>query len=171
MHARLETDRLVLRPIDAGDIEAIADACNDQSLARQTSRIPHPFTNEHAAAFVAKAAREWRDGAARRFAICDTRGLLGCLSLVAAPSNGFELSYWLIAAARGQGIAEEAARAAISFAVLELGAERFTAGYFADNPASAKVLEKLGFEFSGRTQTWSVARNCDVETVRVARAG
>ena len=169
MQARIETRRLLLRPIDVGDVAAIAVACNDKSLARQTSRLPHPYTREHASAFVAKAAREWRDGAARRFAICDAQGFRGCLSLAAGPDNAVELSYWRGAVARGKGYAQEAARGAIAFAAAELGARRLTAGYFADNPASARVLEKLDFTIVGQTQIWSVARNCDVDTIRVAR--
>lgn len=169
MQTRIETHRLVLRPIRVGDVAAIAAACNDESLARQTSRLPHPYTLDHASAFVGKVLREWRNGAACRFAICDARDFLGCLSLVKTQDDCFELSYWLSAPARGKGVAEEAARAAISFAVVELGARRFTAGYFADNPASARVLEKLGFDFAGRAQIWSAAREHDVDAIRVER--
>ena len=76
--------------------------------------------------------------------------LVGCCGLSRRPSGSVELGYWIARPHWGRGLATEAARALIEIA-RTLGLRSLEAGHFVDNPASARVLEKLGFVALGIT--------------------
>ncbi|NOX94537.1 MAG: GNAT family N-acetyltransferase [Alphaproteobacteria bacterium] len=62
----LKIKDLTLRPIELADAPRFAELCNDETLARNTSRIPFPYTLEDATNFVNRAIREFDDGAEYR---------------------------------------------------------------------------------------------------------
>ncbi len=161
-------DPLTLRPIEETDAPRIAMVCNDESLARNTSRLPFPYTLDDAKSFVARAIREGESGQELRFAICKDEVLIGCIGIMATDNDTQELGYFIAADARGRGFATKAATAVSTFGFDRLGAKFIEAGYFTDNPISGRVLEKLGFKSTGEiTQTSSLARGTDVETARM----
>ncbi|WP_370073166.1 GNAT family N-acetyltransferase [Novosphingobium sp. THN1] len=73
--------------------------------------------------------------------------LIGCVGLI-EESGETELGYWVAQAHWGRGFATEAVRSVLSLA-RTLGHHRVNARHFADNPASARVLEKAGFRPTG----------------------
>lgn len=152
-----------LRAIAADDAEDVARFCADWDLARMTSRLPHPYTIEHARAFVADRPAE--DTA---FAIdCDGR-LAGVVSWTDRPDGAAEFGYWIGAPFQGRGVATEAARLAVSRAAAS-GVDDLRACVFQDNPASARVLEKVGFERVGPCSGPSRARGGEAPTWLYAR--
>ncbi len=166
----IHTERFVLRPISDDDAPAFVPLCNDESLARATSRIAHPFTLEDALAYTRHIATARAEGNEYSFKICDGDDIVACCGAL-KDGEDWEIGYWVAAAARGRGVATEAAGAVTSFAIDRLGAETITAGYFVDNPASARVLAKLGFSLTGETvKTHSLGRGEDVETIRMTLA-
>jgi RimJ/RimL family protein N-acetyltransferase len=64
----------------------------------------------------------------------------------------YELGYWLTPRAWGRGYATEAGRQMVQIARYALGLKRLSAGHFVDNPASGRVLTKLGFTPTGRVE-------------------
>ena len=70
----------------------------------------------------------------------------------------FELGYWLGKPFWGQGYATEAAKKLVSFAFHDLKATSLWAGWYHDNPASGRVLEKLGCRPDGVEPRHSLAR-------------
>jgi RimJ/RimL family protein N-acetyltransferase len=79
-----------------------------------------------------------------------------------------EIGYWIARDHWGRGYATEAAAAVLRIA-RTLGHRRVRAGHFADNPASGKVLRKLGFVPTGRPgQRFSAARGHAVDSVEYA---
>ena len=88
---------------------------------------------------------------------------------------GFELGYWLGRPYWGMGYATEAAAQVVAFAFRNLRAERVWAGWFFDNPASGRVLEKLGFRANGADQRDCAARGgsvlCNLVTMSRAEFG
>ena len=166
---RIEIDDLLLRPLEEADAPHIALLCNDETLARNTSRLPHPYTLDEARRFIARAQREVETGAEYRFGVCRNGTLIACVGVMPQDGGAFELGYWVGADARGGGVATKAAGAAIAYAFEQHGANRIDAGYFTGNPASARVLEKLGFKPTGeRVMTPSLARGEEVETARLS---
>ena len=146
--AVLETERLVLRAPLLGDAPAIARLANDRRVAENAARIPHPYTIADAESFIASANIP---GGEVSFAITqrDDETLVGMCGLAAATASSAELGYWLGVPFWGNGIGTEAVRAAIDHAFTELGLEALAAGARVTNPASRRVLEKCGFQWTG----------------------
>ena len=140
------TDRLLLRPGWAEDAEALAAAIGDEAIVRNLARAPWPYARSDAEAFLASMA----DAPLPAFIVTRRADatIVGACGFSYAPSGEIELGYWIARAHWGLGYATEAARAALDIA-RTLGWPRVEAGAFTDNPDSARVLEKLGFEPTG----------------------
>jgi RimJ/RimL family protein N-acetyltransferase len=142
------TPRLLLRPGFPEDAPALAAAIGDRTIARNLAVVPWPYTLRDAEAFLARP----RDPVLPALLIFErTEGaprLVGSCGLGRRPSGAVELGYWIARHAWGRGFATEASRALIDIArALDLG--QLEASHFIDNPASARVLDKLGFESTG----------------------
>ncbi|MFZ2066155.1 MAG: GNAT family N-acetyltransferase [Xanthobacteraceae bacterium] len=141
----LATERLVLRAPQGQDALAIARLANDMRIAANTARIPHPYGIDDADRFIAGANR--RDGGAA-FVITREGELIGCCG-VDLRDDGPEIGYWLGLPYWGCGYATEAVRALIDHAFDDLRHETLQAGARVSNPASRRVLEKCGFQWTG----------------------
>ena len=86
------------------------------------------------------------------------REYLGGCGVGLRENGDFELGYWLGKPYWGHGYATEAAQALARMALMELEVTRLIAGWFHDNPASGRVLEKLGFVPNGAEQRDCVSR-------------
>jgi RimJ/RimL family protein N-acetyltransferase len=138
------TERLLLRPGWAEDAPALARAIADETVVRNLATAPWPFALEDAEAFLAAP----RDPAMPSFLITERTNsdpvIVGACGLGRRPSGAVELGYWIGRAHWGKGFATEAGRALIDIA-RTLKLPRLEASHFIDNPASGRVLEKLGF--------------------------
>ncbi|MGA7488034.1 MAG: GNAT family N-acetyltransferase [Xanthobacteraceae bacterium] len=142
----LATERLLLRAPRFEDAKAIAMLADDRRVAENTLRIPHPYRLADAESFIATANGA---GDERVFAITDGAAVLGACGIAGLDGEQPEVGYWLGVAFWGQGYATEAVRAVIDHAFGELGCERLTGGARVSNPASRRVLEKCGFQWTG----------------------
>ncbi|RED16366.1 GNAT family N-acetyltransferase [Parasphingopyxis lamellibrachiae] len=157
------TKRLLLRPGWAEDAPALAKAVDDERIARNTARIPWPYTQKDAEEYLARE----QESEYPNFQIIDRTvdpvrliGRIGFMEGEGAP----EFGYWIRPDSWNQGYATEAAKAALAAVRSSLGYNRIIAGHFVDNPASGRVLEKLGFRRIGQyTRRFSLARGYDVE--------
>ena len=152
------TERLLLRPGWTEDAPALARAIADEAVVRNLATAPWPFALEDAEAFLASP----RDPAMPHFLIAErTAGepvIVGACGLGRRPSGAVELGYWIGRAHWGKGFATEAGRALIDIA-RTLKLPRLEASHFLDNPASGRVLEKLGFLPTGLSaERYSCAR-------------
>lgn len=142
------TPRLLLRPGFPEDAPSLAHAIADEAIVRNLSVVPWPYTVRDAEAFLARP----RDPVLPSFLIFErTDGapqLVGSCGLGRRRSGAVELGYWIARACWGRGLASEAGRALIDIA-RTLRLARIEASHFIDNPASARVLDKLGFESTG----------------------
>ena len=142
------TPRLLLRPGFPEDAPALAGAIADEAIVRNLVVVPWPYTMRDAEAFLASP----RDPVLPTFLIFErTDGpprLIGSSGLGRRPSGAVELGYWIARASWGRGFATEAGRALIDIA-RALGLNQLEASHFIDNRASARVLDKLGFESTG----------------------
>ena len=165
----IKTRRFTLRPIEPGDAPRLAELCNDPLIARNTARLRRPYTLEDAEAFIAYAAQATASGAEFPFAVCRDGVVIACAGMKPHGEAACELGYWVGRRDRGTGVATEAGDAALQFACARLAPQTLTSGHFIDNPASGRVLEKLGFQPTGEmTQTPSAGRGETVDTVRLA---
>ena len=141
----LATARLVLRAPRRSDIKAIAALANDRRIAANTARIPHPYGIEDAEQFIAAVNK--REGEAC-FVIMLECAPIGVCS-VDLREDGPEVGYWLGVPYWGRGFATEAVRALIDHAFGDLEHETLISGARVTNPASRRVLEKCGFQWTG----------------------
>ena len=142
------TPRLLLRPGFPEDAPALAAAIADEAIARNLANVPWPYSVRDAEAFLACP----RDPVLPSLLIFE-RGagapqLAGACGLGRRPSGSVELGYWIGKSFWGRGYASEACAALIDIA-RALGLKSIEGSHFLDNPASGRVLEKLGFEPTG----------------------
>ena len=142
------TARLLLRPGWAEDARGLAAAIGEERIVRNLATAPWPYRLSDAEAFLTRP-RDPVLPSLLIFARTDGEPLLvgGC-GLGAKPSGAVELGYWIARPFWGLGYAYEAATAVIDIA-RTLRLPRLIGSYFLDNPASGRVLEKLGFEPTG----------------------
>jgi RimJ/RimL family protein N-acetyltransferase len=141
----LATARLVLRAPRRGDVKAIATLVNDRRIAANTARIPHPYAIEDAEQFIDAVNK--REGEVC-FVVTLDGAPIGICS-VDLREDGPEIGYWLGVAYWGRGFATEAVRALIDHAFGDLDHETLISGARVNNPASRRVLEKCGFQWTG----------------------
>jgi RimJ/RimL family protein N-acetyltransferase len=141
----LKTERLVLRAPCRRDAESIVRLANDRRVAVNTARVPHPYGLADAEQFIAAVNRQ--DGEAT-FLITLDDTLIGACG-VDPREGGPEIGYWLGVPYWGQGYATEAVRALVDHAFGGLQHEALQAGARVSNPASRRVLEKCGFQWTG----------------------
>src|SRR5215472_3933598 len=141
----LKTARLSLRTPSHNDVAAMVALASDRRVAENTARIPHPYTAADAVGLLASINQT---GGETVFAIERDGALIGTCGLDPR-QDGAELGYWLGVPFWGRGYATEAARAMIDYAFSKLGYELLSSGARVSNPASRRVLEKCGFQWTG----------------------
>jgi RimJ/RimL family protein N-acetyltransferase len=142
----LETERLVLRAPCLEDAKAVAQLANDRRIAENTARIPHPYRLTDAEAFIAAVSRADDEIA---FLVTREGVVLGACGISLPEREPPEIGYWLGVPFWGHGYATEAVRALIDHAFADLDFEVLQAGARVTNPASRRVLEKCGFQWTG----------------------
>jgi RimJ/RimL family protein N-acetyltransferase len=156
------TERLLLRPGWAEDAPALHTTIADEAIVRNLASAPWPYALGDAEAFLATE----RDPSTSSMLIfrrtADAPELVGGIGFGRRPSGAIELGYWVARSHWGKGYATEAGRAVVAMARQSLGMRRLTAGHFLDNPASGRVLEKIGFKPTGIiAPRFSAARRAD----------
>lgn len=149
----LSTARLVLRPMGPDDAAAVQKWAGDFEVADTALNIPHPYPDGLADEWIAMHGRAWREGREAVFAITARADgtLMGAIGLagIDARHRHAEMGYWLGRPFWNLGLATEAARAVLRFAFDTLDLERVFAHHFVRNPASGRVLEKIGMVREG----------------------
>ena len=146
------TERLLLRPGWADDAPALAAAVDNEKIARNLSQLPWPYAQSDALSFLINVHGQ----GIPEFLIFTRHGepqLVGAVGLHCDPENSTgapELGYWIAEQHWGQGYATEAADAVVQIARWTLKLKSLKSGYFTDNPASGRVLQKLGFRLTGK---------------------
>ena len=142
------SERLLLRPPWPEDWKQVLGGIADEGVVRNLARAPWPYSAEDARQFVQLSI----DPMFPRFLItrADNAIVVGCIGIDQREGET-ELGYWIGRQHWGQGYATEAGRAVLDVARM-LGHRRVVAGHFLDNPASGRVLRKLGFEATGIVQ-------------------
>jgi RimJ/RimL family protein N-acetyltransferase len=142
------TPRLLLRPGFPEDAPALAAAIADEGIVRNLATAPWPYRMRDAEAFLASP----RDPILPSLLVFERTGgaaqLVGSCGLGRRQSGAIELGYWIGRPFWGRGLATEASTALIDIA-RALGLKQLEASHYIDNPASARVLDKLGFESTG----------------------
>jgi RimJ/RimL family protein N-acetyltransferase len=158
---RIDTERLLLRSPVQGDAGTIAALLENWNVASWLVRVPFPYREEHAAAWVERSIQERAAGVGWPFLIMrrDDNLLMGCMDIsIEGDARAGTLGYWLGEGFWGQGYATEAAKAVIGFAFDILKLSEVNASALPENDRSMRVLEKAGMTHIGRQVEDTVER-------------
>jgi RimJ/RimL family protein N-acetyltransferase len=176
MRTTIDTNRLTLRPFQATDAQRVAMLVGDWDVCSMLARVPHPYAAADAEAWFATHAAAHAAGEAFTYAIVTpSDGVIGAISLElngeGVTDGSLVLGYWLGKPYWGRGYATEAGAALLAYAEADTGVKHFRAGHFSENPASGKVLEKLGFVYTGEVKPQLyLARGIELPSRKMARA-
>jgi 8-oxo-dGTP diphosphatase len=162
----LKTERLTLRPPVPGDAEAIHRLINDWPVVRMLSRLPYPYPRTLADEWIASTTARRALGQAFDLLITGIEDgaemVIGCIGvrLDEKPRVG-TLGYWVGRRFWGHGVATEAAKRVVSWALANLPIDRVEATVAIDNPASAAVLRHAGLREAGESVEFFLARGAE----------
>ena len=151
------TAGLTLRPIEAGDAEAVLRGIGNWNVIRWLAHPPWPYARADADGFIARSlARNEAPGDIARAIALDGAliGVIGINPRQAGPVLGF----WLAEPFWGHGHMTKAASMMID-RFFETGSfPALMSGYLEGNAASARIHATLGFVETGRSRLWSTPR-------------
>lgn len=160
----LQTERLTLRPFQRSDAPDVQRLAGDWELARTTATVPHPYEDGVAEAWIASHAQDWTNGVNGVWAFIrhEDDALIGCINLeLNQQLERGEIGYWVGRPYWGQGYCTEAARVIVDYGFAVLNLHRIQARHSTINPASGRIMEKIGMTFEGtlrdyyrRWDTW-----------------
>jgi [ribosomal protein S5]-alanine N-acetyltransferase len=154
----LSTERLTLRPFIADDAFDVERLAGRREIADTTLNIPHPYPHGGAADWIRAHGPAWNDGSSATFAIAGGKkgALVGAIGLmIKAEHRRAELGYWIALDCWNRGYATEASQRLIDFGFDVLSLHRIEARHFLRNPASGRVMQKLGMKHEGVERDWA----------------
>ena len=147
----IELGEWMIRSFRPDDAAAIAKYANNRKVWRNLrDRFPHPYSLQHAEVWIDLASSQSPE---TNFAIASATEAIGGIGLELRRDvhrRSAEVGYWLGEPYWGRSIATRALSAFAEYAFAEFDLTRIDAHVYEWNPASARVLEKAGFEYEGR---------------------
>lgn len=151
----LESQRLILRPFRSSDASEVQRLAGDWAVADTTDVIPHPYEDGVAEAWIESHEAGYDSGRDLTLAITRRRDgqLLGAMTLFIRRAHDCgELGFWVGKPYWNQGICTEAATAMVEHGFTQVNLNRIEAKHFSRNPASGRVLQKLGMTREGEAR-------------------
>ena len=148
----IDTARLVLRPFTLADAPTVQRLAGAHEVADTTLNIPHPYPDGAAEQWIATHAENFNASDSATFAIVlrATSELCGAIGLdISRRHRRAELAYWIGVPYWNQGYATEAAAALLTYGFTALQLHRILARHVTRNPASGRVMQKIGMTFEG----------------------
>lgn len=143
----LTTNQLVLRPFTLADAQTVQHLAGDRDVASTTLRIPHPYKDGMAEEWIGTHADKCAKGEGISLAVSlrDAGTLVGAVGLeICKEHSRAELGYWIGKPYWGKGFATEAAKALVEYGFQVVGLNRIYAYHVVRNPASGRVMHKIG---------------------------
>ncbi len=163
------TERLVLRPPHDDDVPELAQLASNRRIAEMLARMPYPYGEAEARAFVAMCRERRMAGASWAISLAGSGAFIGCAGLNAT-DRGLELGYWIGEPYWRKGYATEAAHALVDLAFRVTTIPDLNVACRVLNPASRRVIHKCGFQYAGQGMLDSItAGRVPVERYRLDR--
>jgi RimJ/RimL family protein N-acetyltransferase len=146
------TSRLLLRPFSLEDAPRVKTLAGDWEIARVTANIPHPYEDGMAETWISGHSEAFEAGNSASFAVTLKKDglLIGAIGLhFSVRNHSAEIGYWIGVPYWGQGYCTEAARAILEYGFEERDLNRIQARHITENPASGRVMQKLGMTPEG----------------------
>ncbi len=147
----IRTERLILRPFCLTDAPQVKALAGDRRIYEMTLLIPHPYEDGMAESWIATHQTCFYEGGGAVFAIClQTGEVIGAIELHRVGAyNRAELGYWIGTEYWNRGYCTEAAKAIVEYGFKVLWCHKISATHFVENPASGRVMEKIGMSPEG----------------------
>ncbi|MNJ91289.1 putative ribosomal N-acetyltransferase YdaF [compost metagenome] len=148
----LECDRLILRPFSLLDAKEVQRMAGNPKVVAMTANIPYPYLDGMAEEWISKHVDSFNKGLAVNLAMetKKDKALVGCISLMISPQHKRgEIGYWVGEEFWGHGFCTEAAQAIVDYSFNQISLQKITARHIAQNPASGKVMQKVGMTQEG----------------------
>ncbi|MGE8432432.1 GNAT family N-acetyltransferase [Chryseobacterium joostei] len=143
----IETERLILSQLEETDIPFIVDFLQHRIYSDLTSNIPYPYTEDDARFWLKMSKDAFENNSGYTFGIRNKENqLIGAIGLHDRDDDKAELGYWIGMPYWNKGYVTEAARAIVDFGFKKLNFNKIFATHFLHNPASGKIMEKIGME-------------------------
>ena len=156
----LQTAQLQLRPFTLDDAPIVQRLAGAHEVASTTLNIPHPYEDGMAEEWISSHEAAWE--AKKLLALAMTSEadvVVGAISLkLNSTHRRGELGYWVGLPYWNRGYATEASAALLGLGFDVLGLNRIQAQHIMRNPASGRVMQKVGMEFEGISRQHFLAR-------------
>jgi len=166
---KLETERLILRPLGKADAAEVMRLAGDREVADTTLNIPHPYKDGMAEEWIAKHQENFDKDQGATWAITRKSDgvLVGVISLTGmVEGHQAELGYWIGKPFWNHGYCSEAAQTVLWYAFSDLALTRVHASHFTRNPASGRVMRKIGMQHEGcrrnHVKKWDKMENLEL---------
>lgn len=144
---RIETERLILSQLEEKDTPFIIELLQHRIFSDLTSNIPYPYTEDDAKFWLKMSKEAFEEKSGYTFGIRNKEGdLIGAIGLHDREDDKAELGYWMGIPYWNKGYVTEAAKAIVDFGFKELKLNKIFATHFPHNPASGKIMQKIGME-------------------------
>ncbi len=148
----IETERLILRPYTLDDAKELQRLIGDRAIADTTSNIPHPYEDGMAEEWISRRQETFERGVSVEFAITHREQgfLMGGIGLmIDGEHERAEVGYWIGKSYWNNGYCTEAAQAVLKYGFEVLVLNRIYTTHMTRNPASGRVLQKIGMKHEG----------------------
>lgn len=169
MRPTLETERLILRPFKLSDAKDVQRLAGHELIAATTANVPHPYLDGMAEDWIAQHENNFNAGTDIQFCMTlkSTEAVIGCIDLFAISQTyrRAEMGYWVGVDYWGKGYCSEAAQALVKYTFDVLKLNKLIARHMVHNPASGKVMTKIGMKQEGYLRQQIVKNNQFVDIV------
>ena len=152
---KIETKRLILRPLKDSDAKDIQENLNDLEVSKWLLVVPYPYTLKDAKKWIKLNKKKWKKRNKENYdfgiELKDENKIIGVISLnkINKEQRTAKVGYWLGQKYWRKGFGSEALKEVLDFAFKKLKLRRIEAGVFKGNPSSGKLLEKFGAKLEG----------------------
>jgi len=167
--------RIILRPFTADDAQAVTDYAGDHDIAYNTLNIPHPYDITMAQSWIQTHQQLFDDERSLVLAIerIEPKNLIGAIGLhdIRRDYDRAEIGYWIGKSFWNQGYCTEAAIALLNYGFTHYNLNRILAYHFSYNPASGRVMQKIGMKHEGtlRQHVKKLGTYIDLEVYGILR--
>lgn len=148
----LQLERLILRPFDLDDAKVVKELAGDKYIAEMTLNIPYPYEDGVAEEWIETHSNNFNEDRSLSLAIIykEDKYLIGAISIGCTKKfDHGELGYWIGRKYMNKGYCTEAAKGIVKYGFEVMNLNRIFARHLGKNPASGKVMEKLGMKYEG----------------------
>lgn len=151
MYPKLETERLLLRKFKMSDAKSVQKMAGEKAIYETTLNIPHPYEDGVAENWIGSHLENFKEKKSLTFAVIDKKEkkLVGAIGLAFMRYNKAEIGYWIGKDFWDKGYCTEAGKALVDYAFSNLGMNKIIGRHLFINPASGRVMQKLGMTKEG----------------------